>query len=258
MIDNKSIQRALQAQGRYTGAIDGVLGRQSRAAVSEALKAHFGEDKPWKDDRKLVAYQQLMMKEVGIAVGEIDGLMGPQTQFALEQWQNRLRGVEPAEDEIDHIPTIWPRQKDVPVYFGEEGKSQVMLDLPYPMKLAWDLKTSIRRFQIHEKAHDSALRVLNRVRKHYGEGRIKRLGLDLFGGCLNVRAMRGGEDLSMHSWGIAIDFDPERNQLRWGKDRAQLAKSDYEAFWRLWEEEGWVSLGRERNYDWMHVQAARL
>ena len=25
-----------------------------------------------------------------------------------------------------------------------------------------------------------------------------------------------------------------------------------------WEEEGWISLGRARDFDWMHVQAARL
>lgn len=28
--------------------------------------------------------------------------------------------------------------------------------------------------------------------------------------------------------------------------------------WKCWEEEGWVSLGRQRNYDRMHVQAAKL
>ena len=40
--------------------------------------------------------------------------------------------------------------------------------------------------------------------------------------------------------------------------RPRLAQPDGETFWKLWEDEGWVSLGRARNYDWMHVQAARL
>lgn len=87
---------------------------------------------------------------------------------------------------------------------------------------------------------------------------IRALGLDLFGGCLNVRAMRGGKALSMHSWGIAIDVDPEHNPLRWGRDKARMAGPDYAPFLDIWESEGWISLGRERNYDWMHVQAARL
>jgi hypothetical protein len=62
----------------------------------------------------------------------------------------------------------------------------------------------------------------------------------------------------MHAYGVAIDFDSEHNQMRWGSDRARFAKSDYDAWWGYWEEAGWVSLGRERNYDWMHVQATRL
>ena len=70
--------------------------------------------------------------------------------------------------------------------------------------------------------------------------------------------MRGGSQWSMHSWGIAIDFDPDRNQMQWGRDKARLAKPDLETFWRIWEEEGAVSLGRTRNFDWMHVQFSRL
>ncbi len=62
----------------------------------------------------------------------------------------------------------------------------------------------------------------------------------------------------MHSWGIAVDYDPERNLVKWGRDRATFAKSEYDTWWKLWEEEGWVSLGRTRNFDWMHVQAAKL
>ena len=33
---------------------------------------------------------------------------------------------------------------------------------------------------------------------------------------------------------------------------------EYDAWWRCWESEGWVSLGRLRNFDWMHIQAAKL
>ena len=94
--------------------------------------------------------------------------------------------------------------------------------------------------------------------EEYGEEEIVRLRLDLWGGCLNVRKMRGGTRYSMHSWGIAVDYDPDRNRLKWGRDRAAFAGPDYDVWWRFWEEEGWVSLGRTRNIDWMHVQAAKL
>lgn len=57
---------------------------------------------------------------------------------------------------------------------------------------------------------------------------------------------------------LAIDFDPERNALKASNKTARLARPDCVEFWKIWESEGWVSLGRTRNFDWMHVQAARL
>jgi len=85
--------------------------------------------------------------------------------------------------------------------------------------------------------------------------KIKELRLDLFGGCLNVRKMRGGSSWSMHSWGIAVDLDPDKNQLTWGKDRASFAKSEYDPFWKIVADEGWTSLGKAENRDWMHFEA---
>lgn len=39
---------------------------------------------------------------------------------------------------------------------------------------------------------------------------------------------------------------------------ASFARPEYEPFWAIVEEEGLVSLGRTRDFDWMHFQAARL
>jgi len=85
----------------------------------------------------------------------------------------------------------------------------------------------------------------------------KTLKLDLWGGCLNVRRMRGGRKYSTHSWGIAVDYDPLHNRLKWGRDKALFARPEYNKWWEFWEKEGWVSLGRTRNFDWMHIQAAK-
>lgn len=57
---------------------------------------------------------------------------------------------------------------------------------------------------------------------------------------------------------IAIDFDPTKNALRWGRGRARMAEPQYAAFLDIWEDEGRISLSRERNDDWMHAQAVRL
>jgi len=102
------------------------------------------------------------------------------------------------------------------------------------------------------------LRVFNNVLNYYGPQQIRELRLDLWGGCYNERPLRGGTKWSMHSWAIAVDFDPLRNKLEWGRNKAAFARPVYDKWWQFWEDEGWVSLGRDKNFDWMHVQAAKL
>lgn len=143
-------------------------------------------------------------------------------------------------------------------FYGPVGENQTSLILPYPMVLAWDTGVVVKKITCHEKVKDSLSIIFENTLKAYGITSIKKLRLNLFGGCLNVRRMRGGSSWSMHSWGCAVDIDPEHNQLKWGKDKATLARSEYDLFWKIIEGEGWVSLGRERNYDYMHFQAAHL
>lgn len=157
--------------------------------------------------------------------------------------------------------TAWPRQADVRAFFGEPGGPDCtagMVDLPFKMRIAWDTSSTITRFRCHKKVEAPFERIFQKTLAAYGEAGIKRLGLDLFGGCYNLRQMRGGSAWSMHSWGIAVDLDPARNQLKWGRDRAVFAKPEYEPFWKIVEAEGAVSLGRAAGYDFMHFQFARL
>lgn len=154
--------------------------------------------------------------------------------------------------------TEWPTQAGVEAFFGPPGQNQGMLSIPYPMRLAWDTGTIVNRFQCHVKVMDAFRSVFQQTLDHYGIEKIRELRLDLFGGCFNHRPMRGGTQLSMHSWGIAIDLDPERNQLNWNRSRAAFAQPEYEPFWGFVEGQGLVSLGRARDFDWMHFQAARL
>lgn len=116
----------------------------------------------------------------------------------------------------------------------------------------------VQRTRCNTRVKDSLGRVLTAVLTHYGLPAVRQLGLDLYGGGYALRDKRGGSTPSTHAWGIAFDFDPDHNQLKWSDARARFAQPDYAAWWQCWEAEGWVSLGRTRNYDWMHVQAARV
>jgi hypothetical protein len=263
------LQQALSNEGCAPGSIDGQLGPATYRAVATALGKRTGilptNWQSWPDGRKTVAYLQCLCREAAIDAGAIDGFWGPQTDYAYDTLaQLRKNGVMPSpwrdETPATANPNHWPPQNETAlnVFYGAVGTNQSSLILPYPLRVSWDLRETVHSFQCHAKVRDSAQRVLTRVFDHYGLEQIKNLRLDRWGGCLNVRKMRGGSSWSMHSWGVAIDFDPDRNQLKWGRDRAVFAQPAYDAWWRCWEEEGWVSLGRTKNYDWMHVQAARL
>lgn len=268
-MNDLALQQRMAALQLYQGPMTGVIDAPTLTAVNAFLD--YGNIKvpaSWNTARRTLAAKQLACQLDGIDAGTIDGLMGPQTRFAFDTHQERQgsepvrvlpdRDADPARAAPRGIPPVWPRQPDVPSFYGAVGGQQTKLVLPYPMKLAWDRSKVVKSFSIHSKVHDSALRCFTQIAAAYDEQARAELGIDLFGGCLNVRKMRGGSRWSMHAWGIGIDFDPERNALKATRRTARLARPDAEPFWQIWEAEGWVSLGRARDFDWMHVQAARL
>lgn len=210
----------------------------------------------WVPPRRAIAALQIMLRNAGLEVGEVDGYYGAATRHALEAFKGRAF-VRPPEEPRD-IAVQWPKQSECTRYFGPVGENQASVQLPYKMKIAWDLKSTITQFSCNRKVVAPLTEVFTKTLEVYGQDKISQLGLDLFGGCLNVRKMRGGSSWSMHSWGIAVDLDPDRNQLQWGRDRARFARPEYEQFWQIVEATGATSLGRARNYDWMHFQYARL
>ena len=128
------------------------------------------------------------------------------------------------------------------------------INLPYPMRLAWDLDTKVTRMSCHKLVADKFLAVFNDLLKHYGYEKIVELGIDLFGGCFNFRKMRGGSDWSTHSWGVAIDLDPSRNLLKETSRTARFARPEYKPMINIFYKHGFISLGVEKNYDWMHFE----
>jgi len=155
----------------------------------------------------------------------------------------------------------YPPQSGVAAFYGPAGGRDCTagsVALPFPFVIAWDDSQRITRFSCHVRVAASLTKIFTEAAAHYGEAEYRRLRLDRFGGCYNYRAMRGGSSLSMHAWGIAVDLDPINNQLSWGKDRASFARPEFEPFWRIVEANGATSLGRVKNYDWMHFQFAGL
>ena len=130
----------------------------------------------------------------------------------------------------------------------------VTLELPYPMRLAWDLDTKVSKMRVHKMVKDNFKGVFDDLLAEYGYEKLVKLGIDLFGGCFAYRKMRGGTSWSKHSWGIAIDLDPVRNQLHETKATARFARPEYKPMIDIFYKHGFIGLGPEKNYDWMHFE----
>ena len=143
--------------------------------------------------------------------------------------------------------------------FGEPGDTDnfVLIDLPYPMRIAWDTKVVVKRMQCHKLAAGPFKAVFADLLAHYGLTELQRLGIDLFGGCVNVRQMRGSKTKwSRHAWGIAIDLDPARNGLKTKKPVAQFSKPEYKPMLDIFTKHGFIGYGPAKDYDWMHFELA--
>jgi hypothetical protein len=149
-------------------------------------------------------------------------------------------------------------QKQLLIKYGVPNKTGegylVTIDLPYPMFLNWDTSVYVNKMRCHRLIANQLKAVFTEILAVYGIEKIKKLQLDDFGGCFNYRNMRGGTKRSLHSWGLAIDLDPDRNLLRETSRTARFARPEYKAMIDIFYKHGFVSLGREKNFDWMHFE----
>ena len=137
---------------------------------------------------------------------------------------------------------------------NKEGKGYIVqITLPYQMYYDGKIVTKI---SCHKLVADKLLAIFNDILEFYGEDAICDLKIDDYGGCFNYRLMRGGTKLSVHSWGCAIDLNPSRNLLKETSKTARFARIEYKPMIDIFYKHGFVSLGREKNFDWMHFEVA--
>lgn len=237
---------------------DGDFGKNSIKAAQKHLGSwvYKGDPTP---SRYVAAIIQRASAKTNINSGVPDAYWGIVTEDAAyrmlghtfdrpdEKQNNSSRDSSPVR--------CWtPSDTQMNAKYGSVGSNQVLVTLPYAMKLAWDTDTKVTRMSCHKFAAEPMVEALTSIRSHYGLEAIEELRLNLFGGCLNVRKKRGGSTWSAHAWGTAIDLDPERNALAWKKDRASFARPEYAGLRKAFADVGMMHLGTCYDFDHMHWQ----
>lgn len=275
-MDHRSAQMVLASTNYYKGAIDGDIGPATMSAVRAIERNSPINTSGWTDARRVIGAVQRVLDMRGYEPGLIDGYAGHNTQEALTTWLGDRVGSD-SEVRRDREPPAlvetvirvrssveqlrYPVQADLENFYGPRGSAAATrgkVTLPIPFYLSWNVEERITGFSCHEKVAVPFQRIFEEAVRHYGESEYRRLRLDLYGGCFNNRAMRGGSKASTHAYGVAIDLDPERNQLRWDDKRASFAKPEYIPFWNIVVSHGATPAGYAWNGDWMHFQFARL
>lgn len=127
---------------------------------------------------------------------------------------------------------------------GTKECQQGRANLPRALPLSWAPSQRVTEFACHEKVAPLFTAAFRAVED---AGLWKHLRT--FGGCYNYRAKRGASRLSVHSWGAAIDLNPETNGLGVKGDMHPGIVRVFDGFGLVWG-------GRFKRLDFMHWQAA--
>lgn len=252
----KKIQQALKVEA------DGIIGPKTLGAIANAVGA------------SVSSYKATTIKNIQKRVGSTaDGIIGKNTLNAI---LNALEGKSFTKNEANSLVKKYIEKpisftkvnyKANPVkqsvvrsgksIFGKAGDESVLVNVPVPENypLKYDGKR-VKTIRVHRLVADRLEAALKDIINHYGND-IEEVapGACIYDGSYYFRTSRGSSSTSIHSWGLALDFDAANNTMKMSAPKARLSQEIYKPFFDILEHHGFNSLGRRGNYDWMHVQA---
>ena len=163
----------------------------------------------------------------------------------------------------------WPLQSEADTFYGNPRGANGsyspiwarvnLVHVSCPWALHMGPHQPIPFIMIHHKCADSLARIIDKAWNEIGKSQdeANARGYSVFSGSFNFRPIRGAQELSMHAYGAAIDWDAPDNPMGYGNLRHKFTDDD--PLILAFKAEGWRWGG-----DWcgrkdpMHVQAARV
>lgn len=81
-------------------------------------------------------------------------------------------------------------------------------NLAFPLSLSWSPSTTVSHIRCHKVLVPTFTGLFSQIQQQGLAPKVK-----TFGGCYMYRPQRASHVLSAHSWGIAIDLNPETNKM---------------------------------------------
>ena len=252
----KKIQQVLKVEA------DGIIGPKTLGAIADAVGA------------SISSYKATTIKNIQKKVGSTaDGIIGKNTLNAII---NVLEGKSFAKNKVNSLVKKYIEKpisftkvdykanlvkqsvvRSGKSVFGKAGDESVLVNVPVPENypLKYDDKR-VKTIRVHRLVADRLEAALKDIINHYGND-IEEVapGACVYDGSYYFRTSRGSSSTSIHSWGLALDFDAANNAMKTSAPKARLSQDIYKPFFDIFEHHGFASLGRRGNYDWMHVQA---
>jgi lysozyme family protein len=234
--------------------VDGIIGPKTINAIAKNLNVQIASTQ--------IETIKNIQKKINVTV---DGILGPKSLTAIKNYLFKDNLIEtyinkPIKFSKVDYKTKTIKQSEVRTnnsIFGKAGDESVLISVPVPENypLKYDGKR-VKTIRIHKLVADRLEAALKDIINHYGED-IEKVapGACVYDGSYYFRNTRNGSSQSIHSWGLAIDFDASNNQLKTKSPYARLSQDIYKPFFDILEHHGFASLGRRSDCDWMHVQA---
>ena len=165
----------------------------------------------------------------------------------------KCKEIFPHEDSVNLMKFYGdPRGSNGQVSKKWFSENMVKWTPPYTIYYSDGKRTPLKTIFLHKKVISVYTAAFTEVKNTFEPKEINDLRLNISGGAFNYRVIRGGNRLSTHAFGIAIDMDPARNPYpkKWKEGMINREFCDILMKHGIW----WR--GHNGDVDAMHFQCA--